>query len=309
MISLNLENDSCCQIEMCDPTLHRVRFSVSHLTHYKYARPASESVAELRLCPTSGPEQVVLKRELEVEPEVLVGSFEDYWENTVEFFSIPFRHSSLKISSTSTVETYPQKPIDYCRDVTVAEARQIISGNSLKTTDFRRPTRLVPLGKILHILHHKFIHSNSSIIDTTLDLNTWIHKNFRYVPGATDVRTPLEKVLAMRKGVCQDFAHVMLSILRTGGIPARYVSGYIEHVDPTKKNSELVGAAASHAWVEVGLPGDRWWGLDPTNNQIVGERHIKVAVGRDYDDIAPFRGTFKGMTGQKLDVAVEIQRV
>ncbi|MBC2601934.1 transglutaminase family protein [Puniceicoccus vermicola] len=285
-----------------------MRFSVSHKTFYKYAQPASESVAELRLCPMSGPCQIVQSRKLLVEPEVPVGSFEDYWGNSVEYFAIPFRHTTLKIASSSMVETSPQESVEYCEDVTVAEARQIIARSSLKAIDYRRPTRLVPVGKVLRCLNRRFISSNAYIIETALSLNEWIYKNFEYVPGATDVSTPLEKVLEMRKGVCQDFAHVMLSILRTGGIPARYVSGYIEHVDPTQPNSELVGAAASHAWVEINLPGDRWWGLDPTNNQVVGERHIKVAAGRDYHDVAPFRGTFRGVTQQNLDVAVEIKR-
>ncbi len=286
-----------------------MRFSVSHTTFYKYAQPASESVAELRLCPISGPCQKVESRSLTVVPEVPVGEFEDYWGNFVEYFAIPFRHSSLRIHSSSRVETSEQALVDYCNDVTVAEARQIVPRSSVEAIDFRRPTGLVPLGKVLAPLDHKFIKSNASILETVLSVNQWIHQNFEYVPGATDVRTPLEHVIKMRKGVCQDFAHVMLAILRTGGIPARYVSGYIESVDPTQPNSELVGAAASHAWVEVFLPGSRWWGLDPTNNQIAGERHIKVATGRDYHDVAPFRGTFRGLSEQSLNVAVKIVRI
>ncbi|MGE9289512.1 MAG: transglutaminase family protein, partial [Puniceicoccales bacterium] len=251
---------SDCQVERGNSTLPLVRFSVSHTTFYKYAQPASESVAELRLCPMSGPCQLVQSRSLKVDPDVPVGSFEDYWGNSVEYFAIPFRHKTLKISSSSEVETSPQGSVDYCNDVSVAETRQIIARSSLKAIDLRRPTRMVPLGKVLRCLNKRFVRSNASIIDTALSLNEWIYKNFEYVPGATNVSTPLERVLEIRKGVCQDFAHVMLSILRTGGIPARYVSGYIEHVDPTKPGSELVGAAASHAWVEINLPGDRWWG-------------------------------------------------
>ena len=286
-----------------------MRFSVSHHTRYRYAQPASESVAELRLCPSSGPCQVVRSRQLEIEPGVAVGRFEDYWGNQVEYFSIPFRHPALDISSVSSIETRPQEPVDYCREVTVAEARQIMNRSSVNAIDFRRASRLVPLGTVLRPLGGNFVRSDRFLVETVLSLNEWIHANFEYVPGATDVKTPFSEVIAIRKGVCQDFAHVMLSILRTGGIPARYVSGYIEAVDPTAATSDLLGAAASHAWVEVALPGGRWWGLDPTNNQIVGERHIRLATGRDYDDIAPFRGTFKGVTEQVLEVEVEIRRV
>ncbi len=286
-----------------------MRFSVSHTTHYRYAQPASESVAELRLCPVSGPGQEVESRSLQVDPHAPVGTFVDYWGNRAEYFAIPFRHSTLRIVSSSVVETHLQEPVDYCAEVSVAEARQIVNRSSVEAVEYRRPSRLVPIGKVLQPLGGCFVRGNASVVETVCAVNEWIHENFEYVPGATDVRTPLDQVIAIRKGVCQDFAHVLLSLFRTGGIPARYVSGYIEAVDPTQPGAELIGAAASHAWVEVLLPGGRWWGVDPTNNQVVGERHIKVAVGRDYDDVAPFRGTFKGVTQQELDVAVEIDRL
>ncbi len=286
-----------------------MRFSVSHTTTYRYGQSASESVAELRLCPVTGKTQTVESRSLEVQPEVPVRGFIDVWGNRVEYFSIPFRHPMLRIVSSSRVETRPQEPVDYCRTVTVAEARQIVNRSSFEAVDYRRPSRLVPVGDVLKPLEVEFIRSSAFLLETIGAVNEWIHRNFEYVPGATDVRTPLADVISIRKGVCQDFAHVLLSILRTGGIPARYVSGYIEPVDPTREGSELIGAAASHAWVEALLPGGRWWGLDPTNNQEAGERHIKVAVGRDYDDVAPFRGTFKGALDQDMDVEVEIDRI
>jgi len=127
------------------------------------------------------------------------------------------------------------------------------------------------------------------------------------MPGVTDVSTPISDVVKHRRGVCQDFANLMLAILRSNGLPARYVSGYIEAFDP-ESGDEMTGAAASHAWVEVYLPGGTWWGLDPTNNQVVGERHIVVAVGRDYHDVAPMRGTYKGANDQKLKVIVSLER-
>lgn len=286
-----------------------MRFAVSHTTFYRYEQPASESVAELRLWPVSGSSQTVEGRELTIEPSARVGSFTDFWGNRVEYFAIPFRHESLRIVSSAEVETHAQGSVDYCAEVTVAEARQIVNRSSIEAVEFRRPSRLVPLGEVLKPLGKRFVLADAPVVGTAWAINSWIRRNFEYVPGATDVRTPLEDVVGLRKGVCQDFAHVMLSILRTGGIPARYVSGYIEPVDPTQADSELIGAAASHAWVEVLLPGGRWWGLDPTNDQVAGERHIKVAVGRDYDDVAPFRGTFKGVTGQELEVDVRIERI
>lgn len=243
-----------------------------------------------------------------MKPEAPVGGFDDYWGNRVEYFAIPFRHTTLGIVSTSEVSTQAQEPVDYCAEVSVAEARQIVNRSSFDAIEFRRPSRLVPIGGVLAPLGETFVRSGHPLVDTVWEVNRWIHRNIEYVPGATDVRTSLEEIVRIRKGVCQDFAHLMLSILRTGGIPARYVSGYIEAVDPTEDGSELVGAAASHAWVEVLLPGGRWWGLDPTNDQAAGERHIRIAAGRDYDDVAPFRGTFKGVLEQELEVAVGIER-
>lgn len=259
--------------------------------------------------PVSGPGQVVESRSLEVEPNAPVGTYVDYWGNRVEYFAIPFRHPTLRIVSSSVVETHLQESVDYCSEVSVAEARQIVNRSTIEAIEYRRPSRLVPIGSVLQPFGERFVRGSAPLVETVWSANKWIHENFEYVPGATDVRTPLDQVVSIRKGVCQDFAHVLLSIFRTGGIPARYVSGYIEPVDPTKEDSELIGAAASHAWVEVLLPGGRWWGVDPTNNQAAGERHIKVAVGRDYDDVAPFRGTFKGVTQQELDVSVQIDRV
>lgn len=286
-----------------------MKFSLSHKTSYQYEVPVSESVGEVRLCPLSSDNQTVLSRSLDIDPNVAVGHFEDVWGNRVEFFSIPYRHSSLELTSRALVETRDQPDVGYCEEVTNAEAKQIFSSQLAQYYDFKRPSRLVPIGSVLRPLRHNFIRPQASLLESVKEINHWIYRNFEYVSGATDVETPIAETIKMRKGVCQDFAHLMLSILRTGGVPARYVSGYIEAVDPTDTEQELVGAAASHAWVEVALPGGYWWGLDPTNNQVVGQRHIKVAVGRDYDDVAPLRGTFRGPINQELEVAVSLERM
>jgi transglutaminase-like putative cysteine protease len=164
------------------------------------------------------------------------------------------------------------------------------------------------LGDVLRPLKRRPLGAGATLGEVLHELNGWIHREFTYKPGVTDISTPLATVVKQRVGVCQDFAHLMLAILRTIGLPARYVSGYIEHFDPTKTDARLIGAAASHAWVEVFLPGGEWYGLDPTNNQPAGERHVVTAVGRDYHDVAPMRGTYKGMLDQKLQVIVSLQR-
>lgn len=286
-----------------------MRFRISHETVYKYATPASESVGELRIYPVDTPDQKVSNRRIHLDPEVPVDTFTDYFGNTVGCFSIPFRHRKLQVRMTAEVETRRPPDPGPAAGIPVGEARRLNRDRRIGLYLYRQPTAAVPLGKGTDLFRKRFFREATPLRTAVESLNSWIHTNFTYMPGVTDVSTPLSKVLRERKGVCQDFAHLMLSILRHNGIPARYVSGYIEPIDPTKSDaSELVGAAASHAWVEVNLPDGRWWGLDPTNNQPAGERHVKVAVGRDYHDVAPLRGTFKGAANQKLQVIVSMKR-
>ncbi|WOO42494.1 transglutaminase family protein [Rubellicoccus peritrichatus] len=286
-----------------------MRFTVTHTTQYKYSQPASESFAELRIWPQDTPEQKVLERELKIDPWTPVDHYEDYFGNKVEFFSIPYRHSELSVSSVAVVETHPGPNLDAVLETPLGDARQILNGQLYQLFEFRQPTAKVPLTGLDLKNNKPFFKEADDIGECLLRLNTWIYKNFSYTPGATDISTPLPKVLETRKGVCQDFAHLMLAILRSNGLAARYVSGYIEAFDPEKSDNALIGAAASHAWVEVYLPGEHWIGFDPTNNQIVGERHVKVATGRDYDDVAPMRGTFKGAQDQRLQVMVSLERM
>lgn len=284
-----------------------MRFRVSHTTQYEYKVPASESFAELRVWPQSNEQQTVLDRKLIVEPRAVIDHYEDYFGNYVEFFSIPHRHNSVTVTSVAEIETYPVPMPESVLETSVGEARQIFNSMHFQLFEFLQPTWLVPLNQHSRI-RKRFFRQADSLKDALLTLNTWIYKNFVYDSGATDLSTPISQVVAKRKGVCQDFAHLMLAILRSNGMPARYVSGYIEAYDPEVTDEALVGAAASHAWVEVYLPGGLWLGLDPTNNQAAGERHIVVAVGRDYNDVAPMRGTFKGANDQKLNVMVSLKR-
>ncbi len=284
-----------------------MRFRVSHTTQYKYLAPASESFAELRVWPQSGEYQTVIDRRLVVEPATVIDHYIDYFGNHVEFFSIPYRHNSVTVTAEAEVETVPVPVPESVLETPVGEARQIYNSTLYQLFEFLQPSSLVPLNQH-HRIRKKFFRQADSLKDALLTLNSWIFTNFDYRSGATDISTPIGEVVARRQGVCQDFAHLMLAILRSNGIPARYVSGYIEAYDPDQVDGELIGAAASHAWVEVYLPGGIWWGLDPTNNQTAGERHIVVAVGRDYNDVAPMRGTYKGANDQKLNVIVSLKR-
>lgn len=284
-----------------------MRFQVSHTTEYNYAVPASESFAELRVWPQDNESQRILSRRLELIPVVRVDDYVDYFGNKVEFFSIPYRHNALTITSEADIETFAVQPPKMALEVSVGEARQIFNSQRHQLFEFMEPSHHVPLDQHRRI-RKQFFREADSLGETLRTLNTWIYKHLEYQPGVTRISTPISEVVAQRRGVCQDFAHLMLAILRSNGIPARYVSGYIEACDPATTDAKLVGAAASHAWVEVYLPGGIWWGLDPTNDQAAGERHIEVAFGRDYSDVAPMRGTYKGATDQKLNVIVSLER-
>ena len=281
-------------------------FSVSHKTKYTYEGTASESFSELRVWPQSHAAQRVTSRALLTDPGAIVDHYVDYFGNNVEFFSIPYRHESLTVEARSEVETFDVQPPASVLDTAVGEARQIFNSQLYQIFEYLQPSSLVPLDQHARI-RKRFFSQADTIGESLLRLNEWIYRNFDYRPGVTDISTPVSEVVRLRRGVCQDFANLMLAILRSNGFPARYVSGYIEAFDP-ESGAALTGAAASHAWVEVFLPGGIWWGLDPTNNQATGERHIVVAVGRDYDDVAPMRGTYKGASDQRLKVEVSLER-
>jgi transglutaminase-like putative cysteine protease len=167
----------------------------------------------------------------------------------------------------------------------------------------------------VHRLANQFFKPGHGLGEALLRLNRWIKAEFRYAPGSTRIDTPVAEALARKTGVCQDFAQVMIAVLRSAELPARYVTGYIE-TEAQRTAAELkrpaaaalVGAAESHAWVEVHLPGGFWWPLDPTNDCVAGERHVKVSIGRDYLDATPTRGVFKGTRTERLEVAVTMLR-
>lgn len=285
-----------------------MHFRVTHQTEYQYGEPVRDSFGELRVRPLETLYQKIASRELTIEPQTTVEQYQDYFGNKVEFFSLPFLHRKLSIRSTTEVITENQSISAQLLGVPVGEVRQILNPRRWEVFDYLQSSFHVHLKAIPLVVRKKFCHPYQTIRDALLEVNAWIFENFRYQSGVTDVNSSVGDVLQKQAGVCQDFSHLMLALLRANGLPARYVSGYIEPHDPTQPGNDLVGAAASHAWVEVALPGGQWWGLDPTNNQIAGERHIKVAVGRDYRDVTPLRGSYQGGGEQKLSVTVDISR-
>lgn len=285
-----------------------MRFEITHVTDYRYEQPASEAYVEARLTPPDRPTQRTLAHVVEFSPDAQVTTYTDYFGNAVAFYSMIKRHARLTVTNRLSVETAaPVLPED-ALDLTVGEARQIFSSVATDVFDHLRGTSAAPNGGEATKWGRRILRSDIPLREALAALNAAVHRDFKYTSGSTDVSTPLAAVWKTRKGVCQDFAHIMLSVLRTSGLPARYVCGYIE-TDPTEGARSLVGAVATHAWVEALVPGMAWVALDPTNNQWCGERHVAVSSGRDFADAAPLRGTFKGSGGQKMSVKVTMKRI
>jgi transglutaminase-like putative cysteine protease len=291
-----------------------MRFRIEHRTSYRYAGTASESFMEARLTPVDDEQQRLISRRLTTTPGCNIHTYTDYFGNTVETFSIVHRHSALVLVSESEVETLPIAPPKVALDISISEARQIYRSERLQLYEFLRASPAIELTPEINQLANQFFKPSEPLGPALLKLNTWIKETIKYVPGSTRIDTPVSTVLKTRAGVCQDFAQLMIAVLRSAEIPARYIAGYIE-TDSQRDASTgvtdpaLIGASESHAWVEVRLPGGFWWALDPTNNCIVGERHVKVATGRDYQDSTPTCGVFKGTYTEWLNVGVVMQRI
>ena len=281
-------------------------FNIVHTTAYEYSAPAIESFTELRVRPRQSNRQNVRSHVTEVEPSAVLEEFTDYYGNAVECLSVPFRHRCLTVTSRSTVETLPHKDALSGLDLTVSEAVRLNWPHRRELFDFLMPSVHSPITPELEALSKRQLPSGGSFSESMLDLCSFIFKNFTYMPGVTDVRTPLSEVLQKQAGVCQDFAHLMIALIRCAGLPARYVSGYIE--TESSGNPNLIGATASHARVEVFLPNGLWVGIDPTNDILEGERHVQIGIGRDYHDVPPLRGVFKGAKRQQLSVGVSVSR-
>jgi transglutaminase-like putative cysteine protease len=285
-----------------------MRFDITHVTDYRYERPASEAYVEARLTPPERPTQHTLSHTIEFSPEAPSTGYTDYFGNPTAFYSMIKRHPRLTVTNRLSVETVAPVWPEVALELTVGEARQIFSSVATDVFDHLRGTAAAPNGGEAMKWGRKLLRSDLLLREAFTALTREVHREFRYTKGSTDVSTPLAAVWKTRKGVCQDFAHIMLSVLRTSGLPARYVCGYIE-TDPPKGSRRLVGAVATHAWVEALVPGMEWVALDPTNNQWCGERHVAVSFGRDFADAAPLRGTFKGTGGQTMSVKVTMKRV
>lgn len=278
-------------------------YSVRHVTRFRYSDPITESIMECRMQPRSEGSQRCFSFDLRTNPRAAVSVFTDYLQNTVHHFDIPDQHTHLTIRAQSLVEILPALPLPDALPATAWAELDALAGSGeywdwLAPSDYTEPT------EALRGLERELLLSRRDDPLTTLRfLNEAMHDAFEYATGSTNVNSPIDEALSSRRGVCQDFSHIMLALLRGLGIPARYVSGYLYHRSGEGDRSPR---DATHAWIEAYCPQVGWVGFDPTNNVVVGDRHIRVAVGRDYADVPPTRGVFKGYAETELAVAVRV---
>jgi transglutaminase-like putative cysteine protease len=285
-------------------------YRVTHATTYSYSEPVSLCHNALHLKPRTCPRQECHHVELRVKPEPeSMQNQHDYFGNPLTVFTIQEPHARLVLRAESWVEVTAPEPLDVNATPAWEEVRDGLRGDSstaaLDAYQFVFDSRYVPRSEELAGYATGSFPSGRPLAAAVADLMRRIHSEFRYDPRATTVATPVHEVLSRRRGVCQDFAHLAIGCLRSLGLPARYVSGYLV-TGPSAGRERLTGADASHAWIAVYAPGVGWIDFDPTNNRIPSDTHVTVAWGRDYDDVSPVRGVILGGGHSSLTVAVDV---
>jgi len=284
-----------------------VLLEIRHVTQYNYAAPVRESVMEVWMQPQKSARQRLVSFDLDLDPPAQVFSYADSFGNAVYHFDVPQPHERLTITARSAVETQsaPPLPEQLDRGEWDRLKSEFLRGENF---DYLNPHGFARETDALHaFIAERDIDAlrQRDPLGAVRQLNELLYGAFGYEAGVTRADSPIDDVLLARKGVCQDFAHVMIAICRSWGIPARYVSGYLF---TDRKHGDRSDPDATHAWVEVFLPSLRWIGLDPTNNTPATERHVACAVGRDYSDVPPSRGVYKGDSESQLAVGVSVRK-
>jgi transglutaminase-like putative cysteine protease len=294
-----------------------MRYQVKHVTRYGYGGPVSlcHSIAHLKPRETLYQRCVAANLRINPWPSV-VREHRDFFGNRVNYFSVQQSHLELEVTATAEVDVQPPRwpvaketlPWDRVR----SQLQSTSSAEGLTARLFALPSPAIVLDPAAADYARESFPRGRPLLEAALDLVRRIHQDFDYDPTSTTVVTPLSEVLASRRGVCQDFAHLAISALRGLGLAARYVSGYLETLPPPGQ-PKLRGADASHAWLAVYLPdaaqGGSWIDLDPTNDCLISDQYITTAIGRDYQDVTPVRGVFYGGGEHSLAVSVDVDRV
>lgn len=276
------------------------RFYIHHVTKYTYPEPVRDSANQIMLYPIKDEKQEVQSQRLSITGEPFVEQFKDYYGNEAGSFMNISPHKELRIDSNIVVITKTiQLPTD---EISIELQWDHLAQIKYEVPfiDFLKQEYFDALPEVKQIADAGF-YKSVSVFVAVQQLNQYVFENFQYIKGITSVETTLDEVWKLRAGVCQDFAHILLVMLRLLNIPARYVSGYV-----CPQDHNLRGEGATHAWVEAYIPFYGWLGLDPTNNCVVNDGHVRLAIGRSFSDCSPVKGTYKGTAKQVLEVGVSV---
>lgn len=276
-------------------------YKIKHITRYTYSYPVIDCTNQIMLYPIIDSSLEVSNHEIKITYDPDVDTFVDYFGNHIGVFSLIKPHTTLLIESTADVIT---KPITFpTDDMKAAEQWPLLRSLGAHTAymDFLNPEIFASYDELKSILDD-IVNKDKTPLENAILLCDYVYANFNYQKGITNVESKLEDVWRLKAGVCQDFAHIFLIILRMFDIPSRYVSGYI-----CPKDKEMRGEGATHAWVEAYIPNYGWLGLDPTNKCIVNDQHVRLATGRNFSDCTPVKGTYKGSGEHTLEVSVQIK--
>ena len=291
-----------------------MNYKITHKTEYSYTHPVNLCYNEARLTPRNFAHQACSDSRFVVEPEPKeCRERQDFFGNTVYYFTIQQPHNQLTVTVTSHVDVKGrERQRSFAERLAWEETHRQLHTDSdpeiLEMRQYMLTSPMIPAMPELHTYAEKSFPTGRPLLEAVEDLTTRLYADFTYDPGFTTIATPLADVIKYRRGVCQDFAHLGIGCLRALGLAARYVSGYIE-TDPPADQESLAGADASHAWFSVYLPQLGWIDFDPTNNQIPTDQHITIAWGRDYADVTPLKGVVFGSGTHELSVGVDCERI
>ena len=287
-----------------------MRYRVTHSTRYDYAQPVSLSHNVVRLRPRSHGLQTCLRHRLFIVPTPAKRRERlDYFGNYSDYFCLQESHHHLTIAAQSEVEVRPSARLDLTQGQSWEQVRELLEHapdrDTLSASEFSFDSPYVSRCDELASYAQSSFTEGRPLLESVMDLTKRIHSEFKFLPGSTSVGTPILEVMGTRRGVCQDFAHIQIGCLRSLGLAARYVSGYLVTTPPPGRE-RLTGADVSHAWVSVFVPTTGWIDFDPTNGLMPSGEHITVAWGRDYSDVGPIQGILVGGRRHQLHVAVDV---
>ncbi|MBN2791965.1 MAG: transglutaminase family protein [Desulfuromonadales bacterium] len=292
-----------------------MKYRVIHTTQYLYSAQVGLCRNEACLLPRDTNRQVCLTSQLQIEPQPAdLRERRDSFGNRISHFSVQQAHEKLQVTATSEVSNRPREAniLELGNGLSWEAVRNHLSSEKsqavLEALPFLYDSPMIGEAHLLTEFARPSFGSERPLGEAVADLMQRIYREFKYDPGYTTIATPLSEVLANRRGVCQDFAHLGIASLRAMGLAARYVSGYIETLPPPGQE-RLIGADASHAWFSVYTPAVGWIDFDPTNNQIPDQQHITVAWGRDFSDVSPLKGVALGGGKHKVIVSVDVARL